>query len=313
MKRKTLYVLLGCEAVLIGTLVLLTDRFPALFSSLPAFPFEQLALGIAAVARTGNIGNGLAVALWAGISLLPAVIALRKHPGMGLGERVSLCFLSAVLLAVLYGMAKPGSFCPGALGGGEESFPIIRAVLGVSAWSAVVLAGIVRLVRRFSAGDTPQLLADLKRLLYGLCLYAAAIVTYVCFGELVSSLKSISTPLDTVFSVLRFLAASVPYGMDIVLSLCAIRLLDTFTGETPSGIGEASQKLCRVSCLALVATAASTAGVNALQLLFLQYLSYTCASVEIPIASIVFTLILLLLSRLLAENKRLREDNELFI
>ena len=79
MKRKKLYALLGCEAVLIGTLVLLTDRFPALVSSLPAFPFAQLSLGIAAIARVGNLGNGLAVALWAGISLLPAVICAAPH------------------------------------------------------------------------------------------------------------------------------------------------------------------------------------------------------------------------------------------
>lgn len=103
MKRKKQYALLGCEAVLIGTLVLLTDRFPALVSSLPAFPFAQLSLGIAAIARVGNLGNGLAVALWAGISLLPAVIALRKDPAMSVGERISLFFLSAVLFAALYG------------------------------------------------------------------------------------------------------------------------------------------------------------------------------------------------------------------
>lgn len=103
MKRKKQYALLGCEAVLIGTLVLLTDRFPTLVSSLPAFPFAQLSLGIAAIARVGNLGNGLAVALWAGVSLLPAVIALRKDPAMSVGERISLFFLSAVLFAALYG------------------------------------------------------------------------------------------------------------------------------------------------------------------------------------------------------------------
>ena len=166
MKRKKLYALLGCEAVLIGTLVLLTDRFPALVSSLPAFPFAQLSLGIAAIARVGNLGNGLAVALWAGISLLPAVIALRKDPAMSVGERISLFFLSAVLFAALY---------------------------------------------------------------------------------------------------------------------------------------------------ALVVTTASPAVVNAVQLLFLPRLSQADTAVGFPLISIVFTMILLLLSRLLVENKRLREDNDLFI
>ena len=166
MKRKKLYALLGFEAVLIGTLVLLTDRFPALVSSLPAFPFAQLSLGIAAIAQVGSLGNGLAVALWAGISLLPAVIALRKDPAMSVGERISLFFLRL--------------FC-------------------------------------------------LRR------------------------------------------------------------------------------------CTALVVTTASPAVVNAAQLLFLPRLSQADTAVEFPLISIVFTLILLLLSRLLVENKRLREDNDLFI
>ncbi|MGN1016401.1 MAG: hypothetical protein ACI4PL_05350 [Faecousia sp.] len=313
MKRKTLYVLLGCEAVLIGILVLLTDRFPALFSSLPAFPFEQLALGIAAIARVGNIGNGLAVALWAGISLLPAILALRKHPGMGLGERISLFFLSAVLFAALYGMANPGAFCPGTVGSGTEFYPIIRAVLGVSVWSAIFLAVIVGLVKRFAVGDTLQLLTDLKRLLYALCLYVAAVLVCTPFRELIASIKGSPAPLDTVFSLLRFLAASVPYAMDLLLSIYAIALLDPVIGANPSGIVEASRNLSRVSCTALVASAASPAVVNAAQLLFLPHLSQACAAVELPLVSIVFTLILLLLSRLLVENKRLREDNDLFI
>ena len=313
MKRKKLYALLGCEAVLIGTLVLLTDRFPALVSSLPAFPFAQLSPGIAAIARVGNLGNGLAVALWAGISLLPAVIALRKDPAMSVGERISLFFLSTVLFAALYGMANPGVFCPASLGTDEKSFLIIRAVLGISAWSAVILAGIVRLARRFSTGDTPRLLADLKRLLYGLCLYAEAIVTYVYFGQLVSSLKSCSATLDTVFSLLRFLASSVPCAMDLLLSIRAIALLDAVIGAVPSGIVEASRSLSRFSCTALVVTTASPAVVNAAQLLFLPRLSQADTAVELPLISIVFTLILLLLSRLLVENKRLREDNDLFI
>ena len=60
-------------------------------------------------------------------------------------------------------------------------------------------------------------------------------------------------------------------------------------------------------------TTASPAVVNAAQLLFLPRLSQADTAVELPLISIVFTLILLLLSRLLVANTRLREDTALFI
>lgn len=74
-----------------------------------------------------------------------------------------------------------------------------------------------------------------------------------------------------------------------------------------------SRLFCLLRCTALVVTTASPAVVNAAQLLFLPRLSQADTAVRFSLISIVFTLILLLLSRLLVENKRLREDNDLFI
>ena len=74
-----------------------------------------------------------------------------------------------------------------------------------------------------------------------------------------------------------------------------------------------SRLFCLRRCTALVVTTASPAVVNAAQLLFLPHLSQADTAVKFSLISIVFTLILLLLSRLLVENKRLREDNDLFI
>ena len=77
MKHKTLMIMLVCEAALLFILVLLTNRFPGFFSSMFAFPFEQIAIGLKALSQTGRVGNGLAAALWVGISLLPLIPALR--------------------------------------------------------------------------------------------------------------------------------------------------------------------------------------------------------------------------------------------
>ena len=112
MKRKTLIIMLVCEAALLFILVLLTNRFPGLFSSMLAFPFEQIAIGLKILSQAGRIGNGLAIALWVGISLLPSIPALYyKQNKAAIKERITLFSLSCVLLLALYGMINPHAFC----------------------------------------------------------------------------------------------------------------------------------------------------------------------------------------------------------
>ena len=77
MNRKTLVRVLIAEAVLLAALCVLTLLVPSVFSSMLAFPFEQIALGAGAVSRLGSVGNGFAVALLTGLSLIPLFAAFR--------------------------------------------------------------------------------------------------------------------------------------------------------------------------------------------------------------------------------------------
>jgi len=52
---------------------------------------------------------------------------------------------------------------------------------------------------------------------------------------------------------------------------------------------------------------------NILQMILMRWLSNSSFTVDIPLTSLVFTVMILLFTRLLIENKRLREDNNLFI
>ena len=81
MKRRTLILILVLEAVLIAGLVVLTRLFPDLFTSVFAFPMEQIAAGLNALADTGAVGNGAALVLLAAIALVPSVFALRTPRG----------------------------------------------------------------------------------------------------------------------------------------------------------------------------------------------------------------------------------------
>ena len=68
-----------------------------------------------------------------------------------------------------------------------------------------------------------------------------------------------------------------------------------------------------MTCSTLIATAALSAGFNVLQVLFLDSLSHVVTTMQIPVFSIAFTLFALLFTRIVVENRDLRDDNELFI
>ena len=76
---------------------------------------------------------------------------------------------------------------------------------------------------------------------------------------------------------------------------------------------EKADGLTKLCCVSLIAPSAATVGFNFLQEAFINVRTYIAASLNIPVFSVVFTLFALLLTRLLIENRRLRDDNDLFI
>ena len=175
MKHKSLMIMLVCETALLFILVLLTDQFPGVFSSMMAFPFEQIAIGIKALSHAGRVGNGLAAALWVGIASLPLIPALRyQRNKAAVMEKISLYSLSCVLLLALYGMINPHVFCPFIPGAGNDYLTVVKAIIGVSAWSVIVLCVVLRIIRMFRLGDKVSLLRYLRMILHILCLLFAA-------------------------------------------------------------------------------------------------------------------------------------------
>lgn len=314
MKRRSLIILLCCESVILTVLSTLTNFFPAMFSSMLAFPFEQIAGGLRFVSQFGNIGNGLAMALWVGVSIIPTMLALKTGRSKETAkERIALFLLSAVMMLALYGIMNPSLFCPTLLGAQKEFIPVMKATLGVTVWSVIVLYIILRLLRMFTAGDTNKLMQYLKVLLFILCMFFTAVIFTTCISDLIAYLKDAQEALAVVLSVIRFLVLSVPYAFDVVITISAIALLDVALSKEQIGIVESAARLSQICCIALGITTVTTAAFNVLQIILMRHLSKVAVNVDVPIVSIAFTLIILLVSRLLVENKQLRDDNDLFI
>ncbi len=109
MKRKSFIVFLCAEFAALVGLSALTSKYPQIFSSIIAFPFEQIGRGLRFLSISGRTGNGLALLIWIGLSSLPLIPAMRNWSIKAYKmENVSLCLLAIALFAGLFNIANPG-------------------------------------------------------------------------------------------------------------------------------------------------------------------------------------------------------------
>lgn len=322
MKRKSLYILLGTEVVLFSILYLLADMVPTFISGVMAVPFEQIGLGLRWLSLCGGAANGLALALWAGISLVPLVPVFKfwqeKEQRV---EHILLILLSVLLFVVLYYMTNPESMYKmlpeqvvSALSvGTDKMLAVMKAALSIAVWSVIVCYVVFRLLRLFNAGKKGQLFLYLYKVLYGLCgLFAGAIV--ISCMEVLMGVKTAQTAFDGAVTVVRALVSALPYVMDIIVILSALNLLESVLKESASEqVTAAAHKLSRICCITLAVVTVSVVGMNVLQLILSRKLYNINIHIEIPFMSLAFVLVALLFSRLIEENRKLTEENEMFI
>lgn len=312
MKRKSFRILLGAVFAAIMALVLLADGFPTAFSSLMAFPLEQVGAALRALALTGRAGNGLAWTLCVALALLPILFALwgrKKYPGEII---VAACMSVAVLLALI-GMANPSKLLSAFAQFGEEALPTVKGGVGCAVWSLAILWAIVRSVRRFREGDTDRLLRYLRIALRALCILFVAVIAISCGSTLLHGVSAAENSADRWMAAARFLVSALPYLFDIGITLSLLALLEAYVEKNEEATVRYADALSKRCCWALGVTAATGAAWNLLQLLLSRFLSDISIHVEIPVVSLVFSLLLLILSRLIVENRKLQNDNDLFI
>jgi len=287
-----------------------------------AFPFEQIGAILRSLSLSGSPGNIAAILLYFALCLLPVatLVVLRKRRKLQ-AEDGLLGLLSVLLFIVLYVMINPGLFNSAMIIGVGQS--IGKAMLGVVVYSILCGYLVLRALRLFTIGNTEKLFSHLS-IMVGLL---AIVFVYLTFGSAFNSLlKSITTlqigntgnehllGISYVFLILQFLVNALPYLLSIVVALAALRLLaelraDRYSTATLSA-AERISRLCATSLIILVLT---NIGFNISQLLFEKTLLTSNYSVQIPLSSIAFALIALLLTRLVTENKQLKDDNNGFI
>lgn len=329
MKRKVIHTLLGLEAALCLLVILaraillrgyaIGEMLPRTFSTLMAFPFQQLGLGLRTLSLAGKNGNLLAIIIYTAFCLVPAVVLfLMRRRRRLYPEGALLAALSIVLFIVLYFAINPGLMPPSV-----AIMASSTALLGSVAYSVLSAYIVLRVLRSFFAARTSQKLQEyLSILLYILNALFVFMVFGAYFSNLVDSfaaLRAANTDglglgASYLFLFLQYVVNALPYALNILVVFAVLDLLQAQTADSYSaGAVMAAEKLSRLCGLTLVAGVVSNLAFNLLQLLFLKTLRVVNSVVQVPLFSIIFVLATLLLAQYIKESKQIKEDNSMFI
>ena len=332
MKRSQLKALLLAEGAVCALLALALRLIEGDAFSVAGFPGGAIGQGLSMLADTGRFGFALALTLYAFLVLLPLYALARiRAKRAWKAEDALLGLISAAIACALFPRGWVAYWSTSA----EALFPRL-------AWQWLIfalLAGwvVLRLLRRFSGGDTQELLKLFRALLI---LAAAYFVFEVCFAEFaglfsaIDALKAGNSAFtdDTVLPVatditgskslvfsyvvlaLRFAAEVLPTLLAAATAYFAIGLLDTmedgaFTQESAAyapKLAEWCVKVLKISVLFALA-------VNVLQAVCAPLILSTSISIRLPVLELCFVLAALLGARLIVSNVALAADNDLFI
>lgn len=318
-KDKLFKIALAVEAVLCVLLTVLKTPVGDAFVTAMAFPFEQIGSGLRVLSLSSAVGNVFAFLLYIAICLLPvgALLLIKRKRNM-LPEDGLLLVLSITLFFIIYWMINPGN-----MAGLFHGIPAGKAVLGGTVYSILIAYFILRILRLFRTSEVDRLQRYLAILL-GLL---NVIFIYLIFGAGVKSLMETIAALQAgnagnesllgasyAFAALQYLVDVLPYGIDILVVFAGIRLLkklttDRYSDETVL----AASRLSRLCGKTLSITVLTIAAFNLLQLIAAKQLFRINTAMQVPLFSVAFVLAALIFSRLIAENKLLKEDNDSII
>lgn len=324
-KEKKLLTILAIEAAACVLFCILQYSASGLFSSLIAFPFEQLGTGLRWLSLSGAGGNVIAILLYMLLCLIPAGIwlFLRKKQKTQKID-ILLFILSALLFFVLFYMINPGLINAGISATGKLS-------LGSTFYSVLFGYLLIRGLLQYTEADAGRLRKGLGNLLGAV----DVILVYEIFGgELGSFLQNVAGvrsgntgvtvsggyislfELNTtyVFLFLHFLIKILPCVLNILAIFGARKLLDMSGQEMYQEDSIVfTEKLVCFCTRSLIITILADVVFNLLQLFFQNQLYQMDYVVNIPVFSLAFVLAIQLFARYIREMQRLKQDNDLFI
>lgn len=322
MKRKAYGIILIIEAVLCAALAFWGIMPGQIYWQVFSVPFEQIGAILRKLSLAGAAGNAAAVLIYFVIGMLPLAFLLyhiyRKRSGW---EDFLLGILSALLFFGIFLYVNPALFATlmPMLGMAEGGTMMISSCI----WAVFAGYVVLRVLRSFGEQDGNEI----SRLIFLLRCVGVILIFQLCFFGLGSQLEALEKLKETNTAAvgsrllvtelvigLRFLCDVVAVALELRLLICGEKLLKELavdrysegTEKCAHGLFEA----CRTTvCVSIVCCVC----MNLLQLLLCRTLLKADYLVQIPLGRIALALAVMVAAKYLAEGRKIKQENDLFI
>ena len=288
-------------------------------------PFELLGDGLRSLSLSGTVGNIAAIIIYCLLSLIPAFIWIilknKKHLVKIDGF---LIILSGVLFFIIYYLINPTLFMINGIASVTLAFLFYSLLVGY-----LVLRGITV----WSKSDTVGLQNGIRLLIYLLMISLIGAILIECVVNLpqaIQTLKDKNTAVTDpwsmygtnmpglsvtiVFLVLRSVVTVIPCIWEIVILTIILDIVKEL-GENrySEKVINGFEKLGNICKQMLVATVGLNMGYAVLQVVFRNRLYEINMDVNVPIASIVLVLAVMLVAKYMKETQKMKEELDMFI
>ncbi len=322
MKEKNLKIGLVLTATLGILLCIIGISVENVFTSMVAFPFEQVGLLLRWLSLSSVFGNILAIILYCVISLIPMIFfyllcKTKKNEVID----IMLVFLSLALFGGLYLMINPSLI--GRLYNNSDFILIGKSMIGLTIYSIFLGYIIFKFLNKVDKSKTDSILNILRKLLIITAYIFVIKIFWISLIGLIKSFDTLKTSnmgteddllLSYVFLVLQYLVNSVPYYFNVLIIISSIKIIDLlkespFTEEV-SIYASKTVDICRKSILWVVI---SQIFVNLIQLGLGSNIRNSNYTLTIPIFSVIFVLVTMLFSKYFEEARKIKDDNDMII
>lgn len=313
-KKLTAFILvLIVEAIVLSILMACTSLFEKVSIDLANVPFSQIASFVKKLGNGSALLRGLSMAILAVLTFLPITYALSEFGGKkSIPEKVSLILLGVTLGGGTYLMVNPTHFLPEEL---WNSLRLANSLVSITIWSVIILCLALTGIRLLSSKNSRNLMRGFSALMVFIGILAVAFAV-LSVGSLIKEEEALAESMKGIeyfVEFMRGLKIAVPYILDAVIAVLLFRLSLIYVSEEQSGLKKAAANVRRASCTLLAVTLLLSVIHNLLQMLFLKDISNVRVVTELPVLSSAFVVVAVLICNLIAENKELKDDNELFV
>lgn len=315
MKRTVFYTLLGVLAAL-SCLFALFHPGSEFIAGVLSFPFAQVSDLLRWLSLSGTFGNLVSWLVYLLLGLFPLGLLYLRRP-LTVKNAFMPILMSVVLLYVLYAGINP--MAPALLLSAPGGLLVYRAELGgtvyITALTWLILRWLDQVVRARERGLYLSLLALLQLFAAGLVVVAFGSCTSQALSDIqaVQGGNGMQGLLPTyIMMVFGSLVQALPMVLNVITVISAMDLVEALRDKSPMA-GFYAHRLSRWCTGALALSLCASVLYHVCQMVLIPWLVHSSTTVDLPVVSMVFVVLCMVVARLVEENMRLQDEQDLFI